>query len=834
MSEYEYNNLLFEISQRLDNINVGKQLLVICRGKLAARRGEENIPTFSLFEELEEKGFLSSDRLSVLKAMLKGVKEWAFLEEVEKFEYKKTEYNNLLEQIIRELDEINDLERLVSICCGKITEERQASIHDVRSLLKELESNGLLGIDCLRIMKEILTQTEKSDLLKEVEEFEQRQRRENKFERRKAQAAAIASSAIDKMAAVLNIKTVFKVVVGGFTMASSLELLIRDSTYDQLVAAVNTCVLPAGAHLIQISDGCVCLKVQVESLATLETLWRLYEDGILKAKIQALLVTDEMRELAGGEQVEAIVTIDEQEYDKASDKLSNETQDDPKGKEERHHKYLEQEKYEYIQNYLEQAGDQTKDLDAHSVMGEGDSGKPGSSSVPSEVGTEETNDSPSKLCLNDLSEDVTAELTSKLRSDPVTLERFYQSFGLDPKKLSARGLRNIGEFFPDTPVKLLKEVFEALRLYDLVELLEKVTKPRTLRPALSLKEIEKLPNVSDRPTKFYSKVQVLIIEYSDSAARDDDAERIGSFFKGLNPLSQVTTLRAKPPGELLEDLAKLRESQRKKEDEVLIAESREAMLKDLLEKKIPSSWYGGERRMIWWSRERFIPDTNEQLLSLFYKEEPEMKKELKELAEKREQWTKKRIPVIEEIKQKEKELKEENEKFEVAVSDVIDKWIEHAQANDEGKESVLSVILIVNSFKRSLTDGSKFMTLIRGCLREKLALIPETKLLITNSFSSVMEKEEIPRETLQLYLPRRIVLASLLELLNKRWKTMDLISVMLELKRTFVTRGETILHEEERLELPFLFLDDCTQAKMDENLSCLPRLQKTELVDRDK
>ena len=96
------------------------------------------------------------------------------------------------------------------------------------------------------------------------------------------------------------------------------------------------------------------------------------------------------------------------------------------------------------------------------------------------------------MCLKDLSEDMTAELTSKLRSDPVTLERFYQSFGLDPKKLSARGLRNIGEFFPDTPIKMLKEVFEALKLYDLVELLEKVTKPRTLRPALSLKEIEKL------------------------------------------------------------------------------------------------------------------------------------------------------------------------------------------------------------------------------------------------------------------------------------------------------------------------------------------------------
>ena len=185
MSEFEYNNLLFQISQRLDNINAVKQLLVICRGKLAARRGEENIPTFSLFEELEEKGFLSPDRLTVLKAILKGVEEWGPLQKVEKFSCKRKEYNNLLEQIIRVLDELNDLERLISICRGNITEGRRASIHDVRSLFKELESNDCLGIECLEIVKEILTQTEKTDLLKEVEEFEQRQSRENKFERRK-------------------------------------------------------------------------------------------------------------------------------------------------------------------------------------------------------------------------------------------------------------------------------------------------------------------------------------------------------------------------------------------------------------------------------------------------------------------------------------------------------------------------------------------------------------------------------------------------------------------------------------------------------------------------
>ena len=185
MSAIECGNLLGQISQRLDEINAGKQILEICRGQLAAHRGEESIPTFPLFLELVENGFLSPDRLTVLKTILKGVKEWAFLEKVEKFEYERMEYNNLLEQIIRELDELNDLERLISICRGNITEGRRARIHDVRSLFKELERKDCLVIDRLEIVKEILTQTEKTDLLKEVEKLEQRQSRENKFERPK-------------------------------------------------------------------------------------------------------------------------------------------------------------------------------------------------------------------------------------------------------------------------------------------------------------------------------------------------------------------------------------------------------------------------------------------------------------------------------------------------------------------------------------------------------------------------------------------------------------------------------------------------------------------------
>lgn len=267
------------------------------------------------------------------------------------------------------------------------------------------------------------------------------------------------------------------------------------------------------------------------------------------------------------------------------------------------------------------------------------------------------------------------ELTSSLQTDPVALERFYKSFRLDPVKLRTTGLWNIREFFPDTSVRLLKEVFEALQLYDLVELLEKVTKPRALRTALPLKEIEKLPIASGRPTKIYSKAEVLIISYSENGAAEDDAVKLGSFFQDLNPQSQVTSLTAKVSEELFEDLQRLRISKARKEREASVAENREKMLKELLKQKIPDSWYD-ERERDFWSDEEAVPETNEQLLSMFLKEKPEMQRELRELVGKREQWTKERIPIIEEVKQKEEELKKENEKFKMAVVTHISNWKE--------------------------------------------------------------------------------------------------------------------------------------------------------------
>ena len=301
--------------------------------------------------------------------------------------------------------------------------------------------------------------------------------------------------------------------------------------------------------------------------------------------------------------------------------------------------------------------------------------------------------------------ELTEELTSKLNRNKDVLNRFYRSFGLDPDLLHDElDRRNIGKIFPDTPVKLLKEVFEALKLYDLAELLEKATKPRTLRPALPLKEIEKLSSVSNRPTKVYSKAKVLIVDVCEAceSSTDNDVETARSIFKAQNSQNEVTTLKTDSFKELLADLDDLARHKSKEESDDNRTQKREALLKELLINKIPDSWIQFKTRekfgRLWDTREisdefyseqgvelisqlqvmgLFNTEEYEQISTLFSKEEPGVRNELKQLEEKREQWKTERKPLIErQIKEKVEELKKETEKFEMAVSSVIDKWIE--------------------------------------------------------------------------------------------------------------------------------------------------------------
>ena len=297
-------------------------------------------------------------------------------------------------------------------------------------------------------------------------------------------------------------------------------------------------------------------------------------------------------------------------------------------------------------------------------------------------------DSSLNLCLKDLSKAVTAEISFRLQTDFTALEQFCQSFGLDRQKLysSMRGesRQEIIELFPDTPVTLLRDVFRKLELYDLVELLEKV-RPSTLR-AIPAKEMDKLLNANNkRPTKFFSKAEVLIIDYFDFAAVEKaDIERIVSFFKDLNSKSQlVAEITAEVTFERrLEDINKLRERSAMEWDSQGRAEDEETMLKELLKEKFPNSGYKGRERHLSADSKR-----KKQLLSTFYEEESAMKKRLEELVLERGKTELKITEIYKEIEQKVEELQgelpEQTEKFKMAISSVLDKRIR--QANDKGE-----------------------------------------------------------------------------------------------------------------------------------------------------
>ena len=129
----------------------------------------------------------------------------------------------------------------------------------------------------------------------------------------------------------------------------------------------------------------------------------------------------------------------------------------------------------------------------------------------------------------------------------------------------------------------------------------------------------------------------------------------------------------------------------------------------------------------------------------------------------------------------------------------------------------LYVIILSNAFMYE-RHSENVMTEIRRLFREKLALIPDTKLaIVDNRLANVWANNAIARETLEVrYFLGDILLVTMLEHLEKRWQTLDLISVMQEVKRTLASS-----HAQRR----FPGREDVAEH---ENLSCIPRLQKVD------
>ena len=105
-------------------------------------------------------------------------------------------------------------------------------------------------------------------------------------------------------------------------------------------------------------------------------------------------------------------------------------------------------------------------------------------------------------------------------------------------------------------------------------------------------------------------------------------------------------------------------------------------------------------------------------------------------------------------------------------------------------ESILFVVL--EHFQDLQNCGVPLDTIMRmrRWLSEKLTLIPNAKLVIVSGLER-WKAEQLPRETFGIYynsIGRELTMATLLELLNKRWQTLDLVSVMQELQRTLIIK----------------------------------------------
>ena len=129
------------------------------------------------------------DRLGVLEEVLAAFGESSLLEKLKEFEKKRKEYKNLLAKVSHALesesDERNHLEQLKAICERETSLELDESISNITRLFKELEKHGILGFRRLDFLKEILTEINKEDLVREIEEYEERRNQNDAGERRK-------------------------------------------------------------------------------------------------------------------------------------------------------------------------------------------------------------------------------------------------------------------------------------------------------------------------------------------------------------------------------------------------------------------------------------------------------------------------------------------------------------------------------------------------------------------------------------------------------------------------------------------------------------------------
>ena len=109
----------------------------------------------------------------------------------------------------------------------------------------------------------------------------------------------------------------FRTVGCGLLVVNSAMALRKCKSLKDFQETFEKVILPLLNKLIEIRNGSVRFTVESENLIALKKLWEMYKDGTLQSRLQEFLVTDEIKQLANGEDIEVTVFIDEHEYNEA-------------------------------------------------------------------------------------------------------------------------------------------------------------------------------------------------------------------------------------------------------------------------------------------------------------------------------------------------------------------------------------------------------------------------------------------------------------------------------------------------------------------------------------
>ena len=143
----------------------------------------------------------------------------------------------------------------------------------------------------------------------------------------------------------------------------------------------------------------------------------------------------------------------------------------------------------------------------------------------------------------------------------------------------------------------------------------------------------------------------------------------------------------------------------------------------------------------------------------------------------------------------------------------------------EEESATLFVVLVDFDTNIILEDTD---TTILTRLQEKLALIPDEPKLVVFPTPNIKFKGVIP-EALVVQFPsdrNEFFLETMLEVFSKRWQTLDLVSMMHEVQRIFPLKTVSSFDYAEPISS---IRDDFSRTTIiDDRLSSLPRLQKTE------